>query len=71
VEVPRGTETDEAPAWQGATTENIGNIRGRSNAARRDASSVATNGEDEVRSHRADDARKRVVECSGTFTTGS
>ncbi len=41
---PRGTETDEAPAWQGATTENIGNMRGRSNAARRDASSGECSG---------------------------
>jgi len=40
VEVPRRTETDEAPGWQGATTENIGNIRRRSNAVRRDASLV-------------------------------
>src|SRR5512138_580911 len=34
----RSTEGGEAPGWQGATTENIGNMRGRSNAARRDAS---------------------------------
>ena len=26
-----------APGWPGATTENIGHIRGRSNAASRDA----------------------------------
>jgi len=26
VEVWRRTETGEAPRWQGATTENIGNI---------------------------------------------
>jgi hypothetical protein len=32
------TEGGEAPAWQGATTEDIWNTRGRSNAARRDAS---------------------------------
>jgi hypothetical protein len=44
VKVPRRTETDEAPVWQGATTENIGNIRGRSNDARRDASSVECSG---------------------------
>ena len=42
--VPRRTETDEAPARQGATTDNIGNIRGRSNAAGRDASSVECRG---------------------------
>jgi len=34
----RSIEGGEAPGWQGATTENIGNMRGRSNAARRDAS---------------------------------
>jgi len=34
----RSTEGGEAPGWQGATTEHIGNMRGRSNAARRDAS---------------------------------
>src|SRR5262245_26140727 len=34
----RSTEGGEAPGWQGATTENIGNMGGRSNAARRDAS---------------------------------
>ena len=34
----RSTEGGEAPGWQGATTENIGNMRERSNAARRDAS---------------------------------
>jgi hypothetical protein len=28
----RSTEAGEAPGWQGATTENIGNMRGRSNA---------------------------------------
>jgi hypothetical protein len=26
VKVQRRTETGEAPGWQGATTENIGNI---------------------------------------------
>jgi len=30
----------------------------------------ATNGEDEVRSHREADARRRVGKCRGTFTTG-
>ena len=30
----------------------------------------ATNGEDEVRSHREADARRRVAKCRGTFTTG-
>jgi len=44
VEVPRRTETSEAPGWQGATTKNIGNIRRRSNAARRDASPVECSG---------------------------
>src|SRR5436190_2996865 len=34
----RSTEGGEAPGWQGATTENIGHMRGRSNAASRDAS---------------------------------
>ena len=34
----RSTEGGEVHGWQGATTENIGNMRGRSNAARRDAS---------------------------------
>jgi len=40
MESPRRIETDEAPGWPGATTEDIGNIRRRSNAARRDASAV-------------------------------
>jgi len=40
VEVWRRTETGEAPRWQGAMTENIGNIRGKSNAASEDASPV-------------------------------
>ena len=26
VQVHRGTESGDAPGWQGATTENIGNI---------------------------------------------
>jgi len=34
----RSTEGGEVPGRQGATTENIGQMRGRSNAARRDAS---------------------------------
>jgi len=38
------TETAEAPGRQGATTESIGNIRPRSNAAGRDASGVECNG---------------------------
>jgi len=42
--VPRCTETGEAPGWQGATTKNIGNICGRSNAARRDAPPVECSG---------------------------
>jgi hypothetical protein len=40
----RRTETAEAPGWQGATTENIGNMRERSNAARRDAPAVECSG---------------------------
>ena len=70
VEVARGTETREAPGDPGARRENTGSIRPTSHAERRDASPVATNGEDEVRSHRADDARKRVVKCRGISTTG-
>jgi hypothetical protein len=38
VEVRRRTEGDEAPLWQGATSEHIGNIRTTSNAASGDAS---------------------------------
>ena len=30
-ETPRGTESGEAPAWQGATREHIGHIRPRNN----------------------------------------
>ena len=44
VQLPRRTETAEAPGSQGATTENIGNICGRSNAASRDASAVECSG---------------------------
>ena len=44
VKVPRRIETGEAPGWQGATMENIGNIRRRSNAAGWDASSVECSG---------------------------
>ena len=40
VNVWRRTETGEAPRWQGATTKNIGNICGRSNAVSEDASPV-------------------------------
>src|SRR5439155_7753950 len=40
VKVWRRTETGEAPRGQGATTENTGCIRGRSNAAPGDASPV-------------------------------
>ena len=64
MKVPRGTETDEAPAWQGATSENIGNICGRSNAARPGAPGA----------HACALGWRRdasSVECSGTFTTGS
>jgi hypothetical protein len=64
VEVPRRTETNEAPGWQGATTENIGNIRGRRNAARPGAPGA----------HACALGWRRdasFVECSGTFTTGS
>jgi hypothetical protein len=44
VKLARRTESGDAPAWQGATTENIGNILGRSNAARRDAAPVECSG---------------------------
>jgi len=44
VKVPRGTETGEALAWLGATMENTGSIRRRSNAATRDASLVECSG---------------------------
>ena len=44
VQTPRRTETAEAPGSQGATTENMGNISGRSNAASRDASAVECSG---------------------------
>jgi hypothetical protein len=44
VKVGRGTETGEALGWLGATTENIGNIRGRSNTANRDGSLVECRG---------------------------
>jgi hypothetical protein len=43
-EVPRSIETGEAPGDQGATRENIGNIRPTSNAERRDASPVECSG---------------------------
>ena len=36
-ETPRRTESGQAPGWQGATSEHIGDIRLRSNAAGRDA----------------------------------
>jgi hypothetical protein len=38
VKVRRCTEGGEAPRWQGATSEHIGNIRARNNAASGDAS---------------------------------
>jgi len=38
MEVPRRTETGEAPGDQGARRANIGNIQPTSNAERRDAS---------------------------------
>ena len=44
MKLPRRTETGEAPAWQGATTENTGSIRRRSNEARGDASPVECSG---------------------------
>jgi len=44
VKRPRGTETVEAPADQGAKRENIGHIRPMSNAERRDASAVECRG---------------------------
>jgi hypothetical protein len=37
VKVWRRTEGGDAPGWPGATTDNIGNMRGSRNAARRDA----------------------------------
>ena len=39
-EVQRRTETGDAPVWQGATRENTGSIRPRSNVDRRDAAPV-------------------------------
>jgi hypothetical protein len=44
VEVPRRTETGEAPAAPGARREHIGNMRPTSNAERRDASPVECSG---------------------------
>ena len=44
VEVPRCTETGEAPGDQGARSENMGDIRPTSNAERRDASPVECSG---------------------------
>jgi len=44
VEVPRGTETGEAPGDPGARRANIGNIQPTSNAERRDASPVECSG---------------------------
>jgi hypothetical protein len=44
VEVPRRTETGEAPGDQGARRANIGNIHPTSNAERRDASPVECSG---------------------------
>ena len=44
MKLARVTETGEAPAWQGVTTENIGHIRPRNNADRRDAPSVECRG---------------------------
>src|SRR5439155_21274416 len=38
------TEVAEAPAWQGAKREHIGNMRAMSNAARRDASATGCRG---------------------------
>ena len=44
MKVACGTETGEAPAWQGTTRVNSGPMRPRSNAARRDASPVECRG---------------------------
>ena len=44
VKVPRRTETGDAPVRQGATKENTGSIRPRSNAASRDAAPVECSG---------------------------
>jgi len=77
VEVWRRTETGEAPRWHGATpglptrvfqrggveaTENIGNIRARSNAVSRGVPDAAP------ALGWVQDASP--VECSQTFTTG-
>jgi len=70
VEVARRTETGEAPGDQGARSENMGDIRTTSNAERRDASPVDSNGEDAVQSRRAKGACQRAFACSETLTTG-
>ena len=44
VEVPRRTETGEAPGDPGARRANIGNIQPTSNAERRDVSPVECSG---------------------------
>jgi hypothetical protein len=44
VEVPRRTETGEAPADPGARSANTGSIQATSNAERRDASPVECSG---------------------------
>ena len=40
VKLGGGTETSDAPGWQGERSPNIGNIRATSNAASRDAAFV-------------------------------
>ena len=44
MKLARVTETGEVPAWLGVTMENIGHIRPRTDANRRDASSVECRG---------------------------
>ena len=44
VKVPRRTENGDAPAWQGATRENTGSTRPRSNAVKWDAAPFECSG---------------------------
>jgi hypothetical protein len=44
MELPRRTETGEAPGDQGARSENMGDMRVTSNVERRDASPVECSG---------------------------
>ena len=62
MKVPRGTETGDAPGWQGARSENTGqylNDEQRRQAGVPDAAAALGWSPDAA-----------PVECSGTFTTG-